>query len=132
MRAADLDDEVRAVWYSRRGRVSSEWDEEDFQQWLEQLREIRADYAESAEAWLEEWKALGSEGMVWTLRESHVDIFLTMLNDYRLATAARFQIGEAEMTQPWDDITDSIKRNALAEIHLLAVMMECVLQLGDN
>lgn len=128
----DLSDKVREVWYSAQGRHAADLSPEDFEEWIHQLRQFRSDYATRASTWLHDWKSTIDEPLVWILDSEDFDLFLILINDYRLARAAEMDIGQKEMELSWDDIRDAELRQALIEIHLLAAMIEYLIRLSDN
>jgi hypothetical protein len=128
----DLNERVRETWYSSRGRKDAGQNQEDFEEWIRQLQQFRGEYSSLAADWLKTWKMIKQEPFLWTLESEHVDPFLTLINDYRLARAAEMDIGQGEMDAQWDEIPDRARRMALAEIHILAAMMEGLIRLSDN
>jgi hypothetical protein len=127
----DLSAEVRDAWYSSRGSREAGQSTEDFEEWIRQLRQFRGEYAHKAASWLQAWKADEQEPLFWVLDREDSDIFLTLMNDYRLARAAEMGIGEREMEASWEAIPDDKLRSAIAEIHIMAAMMECLIRLND-
>ncbi len=128
----DLSARIRDVWYSAQAVAKAGQSDEDFEEWIRQLRQFRGEYAIKAEGWLQSWKSFAQEPLIWTLDTEDLDLFLILINDYRLARAAEMDIGQNEMEMSWKDIQDDRLRLALTEIHILAAMMEGLIKLSDN
>ncbi len=68
----------------------------------------------------------GEEG--WAIPRSHVDAWLNTLNQARLALAARFEVGEADMNRAAPYPPESERNLAVSQIHVYGLLQECLLQ----
>ena len=151
----ELDDRTAAAWYSRNGCATAGMSDEDTKEWLEHLHAFRKSTCLQR---LEEWAAqLGERGTgpgetgsgergagknsalpeQSTLRipTEHAAAFVTAINDYRLAAAARHDIGQAEMDahSPWQLARlPPLRQKAVLEIHFLAWIIEETLRVIET
>jgi hypothetical protein len=142
----ELDAQIAAAWYSRRGCASAGMSDEETKEWLEHLHAFKKGTCLRR---LEEWVAqLGATDSAFpdphsalpdqsTLRipTEHAAAFLTAINDYRLAAAARHDIGQAEMDahSPWQLARlPPLRQQAVLEIHFLAWIIEETLRVTDT
>lgn len=145
----ELDARTAAAWYSRRGCATAGMTDEETKEWLEHLHAFKKSTLLQR---LEEWAAqLGERGTgnvergatdsalpdPSTLRIpiDHAASFMTAINDYRLAGAARHDIGQAEMDahSPWQLARlPPPRQQAVLEIHFLAWIIEETLRVLDT
>ena len=148
----ELDDRTAAAWYSRRGCATAGMTAEDTKEWLEHLHALK-----NSTPRLEEWAAQlsaeppecgGPEDSALPVPRSahpkqstlripieHAAAFVTAINDYRLAAAARHDIGQAEMDahSPWQLAKlPPPRQQAVLEIHFLAWIIEETLRALDT
>lgn len=149
-----LDARIAATWYSRRGCATAGMTDEETKEWLEHLHAFKKSTCLQR---LEEWAVqLGALDMgsvdgkdnstsscpiPLTDRSSlripmdHAAGFVTAINDYRLAAAARHDIGQAEMDShsPWQLAKlPPPRQQAVLEIHFLAWIIEETLRVLDT
>jgi hypothetical protein len=127
----ELDGETSAAWYHL--REPSPLTEEEKADWLQQLHEYKKASVGLLNRWIE---ALTSEALVtpveMILPVNEIPDFVTVINDYRLVSALRNHIGQAEMdvrTQAEFDALPAPQQTALKEICFLAWLIESLLHL---
>jgi hypothetical protein len=147
----ELDAATMAVWYSSRGCATAGMSAEETKEWLEHLHAFKKGASLQR---LEEWSAQLDAGSVngndqstslcpipltdphsLRLSTEHAPAFVTALNDYRLAAAARHDIGQAEMDahSPWQLARlPPSRQQAVLEIHFLAWMIEETLRVTQS
>lgn len=145
----ELDDQTAAAWYSRRGCTTAGMTDEETKEWLEHLHAFKKGTLLQR---LEEWTAQLEEpgtgnperGAAASERPGqsmlkiptvHAAAFVTAINDYRLANAARHDIGQAEMDahSPWQLARLlPLRQQAVLEIHFLAWIIEETLRALDT
>jgi|SRR5882672_6324822 len=145
----ELDGRTAAAWYSRRGCASAGMSDEETKEWLEHLHAFKKSTCLQR---LEEWAAQlgehGTEGAehgavdserpgqsMLRIPTDHAASFMTAINDYRLAAAARHDIGQAEMDahSPWQLAKLPPQRQkAVLEIHFLAGVIEETLRVTQQ
>jgi len=156
LKPGELDAATASVWYSTRGCATAGLSAEETKEWLENLHAFKGSTLQR----LEEWAAQLSDGRptqsaergaadsafpvpLSTLSEKstlrikadHAPAFVTAINDYRLAAAARHNIGQPEMDahMPWQLIKlPSNQQQAVLEIHVLAWIIEKTLRLLEG
>jgi len=62
------------------------------------------------------------------IASTHVDAWLTTLNQARLVLAARFDITEEDMDRPVSHLLENERDFALFQIHLYAFLQECLIR----
>jgi hypothetical protein len=130
----ELDARTAAAWYSSRGCASAGMSDEETKEWLEHLHAFKKNTNLQR---LEDWAAqLGERGTVDSeisgqsmlrIPTDQAAAFMTAINDYRLAAAARHDIGQAEMDahSPWHLAKlPPLRQKAVLEIHFLAWIIE--------
>jgi len=126
-----IDPKVAASWYSTRGCVTAKLTDEETREWVNHLQAFKAARLGRLEEWAKQLTGTQHEEFSLQVAAEDVDSFLTTLNDYRLMTAARHEIGQAEMdlheVDEWISLPPA-RRSALFEIHFLAVMLEEILR----
>lgn len=147
----ELDARTAAAWYSRRGCDTAGMSAEETKEWLEHLHAFKKG---TCLLRLEEWKAQLDSGSVngndnstilcpipltdpHSLRipTDHATVFVTAINDYRLAAAARHDIGQVEMDahSPWQLARlPPLRQQAVLEIHFLAWIIEESLRVTEK
>jgi hypothetical protein len=131
----ELDPRTAAAWYSCRGCATAGMSDAETKEWLEHLHALRKG---TRLLRLEEWTAqLGNaakEPSTLRIATEHAPVFMTAINDYRLAAAARHDIGQAEMDAhfPWQLAKlPAPRQHAVLEIHFLAWLIEETLRALD-
>ena len=123
----ELDAKASDVWYSTRGCATAKMSAEETREWIHHLQEFRGarlQVLERCEAHLRTMRPDRVARLSLSLAEASE--LITALNDHRLAQAAQHDIGEAEMSwalEKWLRLRPE-QHQALAEIHLLAQMIE--------
>jgi len=141
LKPEELDARTAAAWYSSRGCSTAGMSAEETKEWLEHLHVFKKSTCLQR---LEEWASQLGERETGnaergaadsalpkqsTLRipMDHAPAFVTAINDYRLAVAARHDIGQAEMDahSPWQLARlPALRQQAVLEIHFLAWIIE--------
>ena len=124
----ELPPRVWEVWYSAETTASLE--EEDRHCWMESLRDFRQGNAGLCRRYLKMLQEAVQEPFSLPIARADLDSFLIVINDHRLYQAAVHEVGEAEMEEDWSQIPDTGRRQALLEIHFLAVLLELLLRVG--
>jgi hypothetical protein len=128
---SELDRETAAAWYNVRGATHMSAEEQ--MDWLQQMHEIKGGRVEMLEKWIKSLEPAAPDNPVeLTLPVASIPDFLTVINDHRLLTAARNEIGQAEMdvrTMAEFSALPPLQQTALTEIHFLASFMEHLLYL---
>ena len=127
---ADLDAPTADVWYSTRGCRSAKMSADETRDWLAALHQVKRAHLRHLEDWAAVLAQPKPSGHRLSLELHHADVLLMALNDYRLMTAARHHVGEAEMDLRTEREVMGLPpgcRAALMEIHLLAWVIEEVL-----
>ena len=123
----ELDVKTAGVWYSTRGCTAATMSAEETREWIQHLQEFkgaRLQVLERCEAHLRTVPPDRVARLSLSLAEASE--LIIALNDHRLAQAAQHNIGETEMTcelKNWHRLRPE-QHQALAEIHLLAQMIE--------
>jgi len=126
-----LDAATQAVWFSTRGCESAKMSVEETAEWIAALHEAKRSLVGRLQQWVAPLRALPERGRVLRMECEEAPAFLTAINDYRLLTAARHAIGQAEMDLDWTDPSARLppgRQRALLEIDFLAWLMELILQ----
>ena len=127
---SDLDPATAEVWYSTRGCRSAGLSGDDTREWLAALHQVKTAGLRQLEDWAAALAPTQPSGRRLSVDLRDADLLLRALNDYRLMTAARHHVGEAEMNLRTErDVVElpPARRAALTEIHLLAWVMEEIL-----
>lgn len=127
----ELDPATAAVWYSTRGCASAKMSATETAEWMESLHGFKGANLRLLELWLEQLAQPDGKAHRFSIKLEDAPMFLTVINDYRLMAAARHDIGEAEMTVGFLESIQHLapeRQRALAEISLLAWLMEATLQ----
>ena len=90
-----------------------------------ELREGFENASTTVEADLEPLSA-GGDG--WTIPREHVDAWLNTLNQARLALAAKYEVGEADMSRTAPYPPENERSIAVSQIHVYGLLQECLLQ----
>jgi Domain of unknown function (DUF2017) len=128
---AELDAKVAAAWYSTRGCASAQMNEEETREWLNHLQSIKGANLARIDRWVQALAGPSPKERQLTVALDEADVFLTSLNDYRLMTAARHNLGDAEMslrTVAGFASLPPARRVALFEVEFLAWVMEELLR----
>jgi hypothetical protein len=148
----ELDAVTAVAWYCTRGCATAKMSEAETAEWLEQMHAFKSARLERLADWSRQLGALpmadGPSPMADSpsaighrpsaigkargpaqLRVATTDAptFIASINDYRLLAAARHHIGQAEMDLHWPwqwAKLPAARREALLEIHFLALMIE--------
>ena len=124
LKPEDMDPKAASAWYSTRGCVTANLSDQETRDWLDQIHALKSAKLEQLEKWVQQLKSSPSSLRV---QVNEASIFITAVNDHRLAAAALHDIGQSEM-----DIQSPLQlaklpasqQEALLEIHLLAWIME--------
>jgi hypothetical protein len=152
----ELDAPTASAWYSTRGCATAGLSAEETQEWLENLHTFKSATLQRLEEWATQLSPRrprqSAESVVadsalpvphsalpekssLRIKTDHAPTFVTVINDYRLAIAARQAIGQPEMDAhlPWQLIKlPADQQQAVLEIHVLAWIMEETLRLLDK
>jgi len=134
----ELDARTAAAWYSSRGCASAGMSDEETKEWLEHLHAFKKrDCLQRLEEWAAQLRMECAERgtadselsgqSVLRIPTDQAAAFMTAINDYRLAAAARHDIGQAEMDahSPWHLAKlPPLRQKAVLEIHFLAWIIE--------
>lgn len=124
----ELPVEVQKIWFN----TDSMQDEEDRELWAEQLRDFRGQNSKLAKRILQELESSKTWPAVIHVDLQEAETLMIIINDHRLYLAAVNNVGEQEMDVEWDQISDSLSRNAVMNIHFLAWLIELILhRLGE-
>jgi hypothetical protein len=134
-RPEELDPKLASTWYSTRGCKTAGMSEEETQEWLAALHEIKSGSLSLLEDWSGQLASRPEEEQERpiTLRVKLDDApaLLTALNDQRLLAAATADIGEAEMDlrsfEGMSQLPDH-QQNALFQIEFLGLIMAEILE----
>jgi hypothetical protein len=121
--AGELPESVRRAWYA-----AGDQDVADPEEWCHLLREGRDPQNRHLQGWMRVLSAPSVFPCRLRLDAGVCDLFLTILNDRRMALSGEWEVGEGDMERPLEEVEDPGKRRALLEIHFLALIMELVLQ----
>ena len=135
LQPAELDSALNALWYSTQGCRSAGMSPEETREWVEALHAIKRSNLQLLESALDQLSGAPEKPPRIRLRLDEVPIFLTIINDHRLLSAARGEIGQKEMDLHSFRGINTLKpaqQAALYEIHLLAYVMEELLRLLEN
>ena len=128
---SELDATISSAWYQMRG--SGTMSAEEKADWLNQLHEYKQASLISLNRWIESLSPPASTTpaeLILPLGE--IPVFVTVINDYRLVSAARHGIGQVEMdvrTLPEFNALPPPQQTALQEISFLAFLIEILLKL---
>jgi hypothetical protein len=130
------DPALAKVWYSTQGCKTGQMDEEATKEFLQTLHSYKSALSAKLKQWAEGLARGKENAYPLTLKLDDAPDLLTALNDYRLAAAARHDIGQAEMdTHLFAESTALTpkQQKALFEVHFLAFIIEEILHLmpGD-
>lgn len=112
-------------------KPSQEMDEDDWRQWREELKSFKGANQEHLERWLAQLPQTYSpteESHIWRLSPAEIDPLLMVLNDHRLMLAARHGVDDHLMEADVPGLDNAELQQALVEIHLLAWLIETILQ----
>jgi hypothetical protein len=68
------------------------------------------------------------ENWAFEIPAAHFDRWLNVLNQARLALAARFEFDEADMNQSGPPTIETVRDLSLFQVHFYAFLQECMLQ----
>lgn len=131
----EFDVKSAAAWYSTRGCTTAGLTAQETQEWLANLREIKGAHLGLIEDWIAQLSNFKASLSQVRLKIDDVPSLVTILNDHRLLSAARHDIGQAEMdlhTPAGIAKLPADRQAALYQIHFLACMMEELLRLLPN
>jgi hypothetical protein len=127
----EVDPKIAAHWYSTRGCKSAKMSAEETADWLANLHHFKGANLHRIESWQQALttRKTGQYQMELGVDEGHT--LITVLNDHRLLTAGRYNIGQEEMdtrsATDYDELKP-IQQAALYSIHFLACVIEEVLR----
>ena len=127
VRPEAVDPRLRVVWYSSRGCAQAGMSAEEIREWQGHLHEFKSANLSLIERWVNGLVQQGPGGCRLQLTLDEASRFLTVLNDQRLRLAALHGIGQEEMdcqTLRQMSRLKPAQQSALAEIHVLAYLME--------
>jgi hypothetical protein len=132
----ELDGATASAWYSRRGCTAAGMTEEETKEWLDNLYAVKQGAGlRRLEGWAGQLRDVKGERPTLRVSMDDAPAFVTAINDYRLAAAARHEIGQAEMGAHsiWELARLSPGRQkAVLEIHFLAWLIEETLRVIEN
>jgi hypothetical protein len=126
-----LDTKVAAAWYSTRGCKTAGMSAEETRDWVRTLHDYKSANLALLQDWTAQLSAASGATATLQLKLEHAHTLLTALNDYRLAQAARHDIGQAEMELRLDRALKQLKpeqQTALLEMDLVGYFIEILLQ----
>ena len=128
-----MDRATAKAWYSTQGCKSAGMTPEETRDWVRGLHEFKGANLLQLEKWTAEISAQPMEpsALKFSIEQAHV--LLGILNDHRLLSAARNDIGDDEMelhSLTEFEALPAEQQTALYEIHFLAWIMEEVLRLA--
>jgi hypothetical protein len=156
LKPSELDAPTASAWYSPRGCATAGLSAEETREWLENLHAFKGATLQRLEGWVAQLSARRAtqnvepgapdsaflvphsalpEKATLRIKTDHFPVFVTAINDYRLATAARHHIGQPEMDahMPWQLIKlPANQQQAVLEIHVLAWIIEETLRLLEG
>jgi len=152
----EQDPPTAAAWYSIRGCATAGLSAEETKEWLENLQALKGANLQRLEEWVAQLSTQRPtknaergpadsafpvphsalpEKSTLRIKTDHAAAFVTAINDYRLATAARHNIGQPEMDahMPWQLLKlPPARQQAVLEIHVLAWIIEETLRLLEG
>ena len=135
LKPSELEGAIGAVWYSTQGCRKARMTPEETAEWVEALHAVKLSHLHLLDQALEQLHNPQDGKPVIRLRYEDVPTFLTIINDHRLLSAARGEIGEQEMNLRSFRTINRLpppKQAALYEVHLLAYVMEQLLHLLEE
>ena len=130
---SDLDAKSARAWYATDGCPTPGGPTPDTAEWIRQLHQFKSENL----ALINRWLALlgnsteGKESLALTLSFEETPSFLQVLNDHRLLTVNRHDLGDRELGSDFLKVIETLEPQqqlALCEVNLLAHLMEYVLQ----
>lgn len=132
LKPEDVHPRVADVWYSKRGCVSAGLDEEQTREWIENLHHLKSANVAALRRWRRTLAPRGDAIATLALTDEDSQALLTVLNDHRLMSAARHDIGEKEMSIRSLTQIDKLRprqRGALMDVMFLGAIIETLLAL---
>jgi hypothetical protein len=132
MKPAEIHPSISAVWYSSRGCVSAQMTEEQTREWIEALHNLKSANVALLRRWRQTISPRPNAVSQLELSDAESHALVTVVNDHRLMCAARYGIGEEEMSiRTLTDLQElkPRQRAALLDITFLAGIIEAVLAL---
>jgi hypothetical protein len=132
MKPAEIHPSIGAVWYSTRGCVSARMTEEQTREWMEALHNLKSANVGLLRRWRQTIAPHPNTVPQLELSDEESHALVMVINDHRLMCAARYEIGEDEMSiRTLTDLQElkPRQRAALLDITFLAGMIEAVLAL---
>lgn len=123
---------VAEVLYSTRGCRSAGLNEEQTREWIENLHTLKMANLMALRRWRRRLTAKSDDVIELRLPDDEAQTLVTVLNDHRLISAARYNIGEDEMdirTLTQIESLGARQRAALLDVMLLGGVIETVLAL---
>jgi hypothetical protein len=95
-----------------------------------ELKEFFTTSTETVREDLENFEQLdeGNDNWSFEIPEDHFDQWLNVLNQARLALAARFEFQEKEMSQNGPRTIETVRDLSLFQVHFYGFLQECLLQ----
>ena len=125
-----LDAKSASAWYSTRGCPGAEMSDEETRDWLTTLHQYKSANVQHLANWLGRLSIpKAAEGQL-RLKLQDASVLLTALNDHRLLTAARHDIGQEEMDIRTVSALSKLQpdqHTALCEIQFLSGIIEEIL-----
>jgi hypothetical protein len=132
MKPAEIHPRINAVWYSTRGCVSARMTDEQTHEWIETLHNLKSANVALLRRWRQMIAPRPTTVAQLELSDEESHVLVTVLNDHRLMCAARYEIGDGEMSIRTLTEIQNLKprqRAALLDITFLAGIIEAVLAL---
>lgn len=131
VRPGEMDAKAAAAWYSTRGCETARMSEEETREWVAQLHQLKRGHLRMLQAWEVQLAHSPSTQGELRLTVEEAASLVAVLNDHRLLTAARNDIGQDEMNLrsiPALSSLGATQQAALYEIHFLGYLIEEILR----
>ncbi|HMJ64022.1 MAG TPA: hypothetical protein VK615_01635 [Candidatus Binatia bacterium] len=132
VKPAEIHPSIAAVWYSTRGCASARMTDEQTREWVETLHNLKSANVALLRKWRQAIAPRPNAVAQLDLPDEESHVLLTVINDHRLMRAARYDIGDFEMSVRTLAALQNLKprqRAALLDITFLAGIIEAVLAL---
>ncbi len=124
-RPSEMNSAIRTVWYSETGHPEDATDEER-ELWNDSLYDFRCERGRMLERWMEQLQKPAPVTLKANAAEH--EALLIIMNDYRLALAAKFEVSEEDMDANILEVSDTQKRFALIQMYFLSAFMTRLLE----
>ena len=127
----EIDGPISQAWYSTHGCESARATPEETREWLEHLHGFKTARLSSIEEWSRQLAPAAGKRLQIRVPLDDAPVFVAIINDHRLMTAAQHDVGEEEMSfrTPMElAALPGERQQALLEIHFLAWIIEEMLR----